>query len=368
MNILAKYNVYEKTLENIVTYKDLRKSIKQSFKFILKHNFTIYYFDEDNDKITISNQEDLDVIQGTEKLEIFVSEIDNSSELSDDSFQKLDKSVKETVNYFRKLSNGQVINESNSPNIILNKEKQEMEIEKPKAKDPNNQQDLEEQRQKVIKEINSTIDHLRSQIQKIENAEAEKQLNEKLQKLQKPKFNQVSLAKELSELELIKQIENSENNLINLNKIEREELKRNYNILLKQVQKIFSDRLKQQSAFIVENKDYVKTEQKIQQKINKTKQKIQRQLKQYNELLNQYQKKLSQIENKKFNLEKIDYMNIQQLENFLDNQMKQEIKCKKQKQQENKQKKEQIINLENSTHEKENQIQIDENENSFEIN
>ncbi|CAD8063712.1 unnamed protein product [Paramecium sonneborni] len=368
MNILAKYKRFEKTLENIATYKDLRKSIKQSFKFILKHNFTIFYYDEDNDKITISNQEDLNVvIQENEKFEIIVQEIDDTSELSDDSFQKLDKSVNESVNQFRKLSNGQANNDSNSPKIIQNQKQQEIEKELVKVKGANNQEEiLEQKRERVIKEIQQTIEYISSQVLKIENDDTEKRLNEKIQNLQKPQFNEFSLAKELSQLQLIQQIEKAENNMINLDKIEREELKKNYNTLVKQVQNIASDRIKQQNAFVLENNDYAKTLQKIMQEINQTKLKNQRQLKQFNGLLNQYQKKLSQAENKKTNLDKIEYMNKEQLEIFLDNQIKEELKAKKQKQLEDQKKKEQLGNLQNQINEKEIQIQNDNIENSSE--
>ncbi|CAD8142734.1 unnamed protein product [Paramecium pentaurelia] len=357
MNIIAKYKEFEKTLENIVTYKDLRKSIRQSFKFILKNNFTIYYLDEDNDKITISNQEDLDVIQNTENFEIIVEEIDDASELTDDSFQKLDKSVKETVNYFRKLSNGHANNDSNSPKIIL---QQEMEQAKEIIETTNNTQDiLDKKRQRVIQEITTTIDHLRSEILKIENDDTEKRLNEKLEKLQKPQMNPSSLSKELSELPIIQQIEQAENNIINLNKVEREELKRNYNNLVKQVNNIVLSRQKNQATQIAQTKEVIKTEQKLKLQITKTNKKNQRLLKQYNGLLSQYQKKLKEAENKKYNFEKIEYMNKEQLENFLDKQMKEELKAKQEKIEKLKQK-EEIINIENQKNEQEKLNECDQ--------
>ncbi|CAD8050579.1 unnamed protein product [Paramecium primaurelia] len=357
MNIIAKYKEFEKTLENIVTYKDLRKSIRQSFKFILKNNFTIYYLDEDNDKITISNQEDLDVIQNTENFEIIVEEIDDASELTDDSFQKLDKSVKETVNYFRKLSNGHANNDSNSPKIIL---QQEMEQAKEIIETTNNTQEiLDKKRQRVIQEITTTIDHIRSEILKIENDDTEKRLNEKLEKLQKPQINPSSLSKELSELPIIQQIEQAENNIINLNKVEREELKRNYNNLVKQVTNIISSRQKNQATQIALTKEVIKTEQKLKLQITKTNKKNQRLLKQYNGLLSQYQKKLKEAENKKYNFEKIEYMNKEQLENFLDKQMKEELKAKQEKIEKLKQK-EEIINIENQKNEQEKLNECDQ--------
>ncbi|CAK65949.1 unnamed protein product (macronuclear) [Paramecium tetraurelia] len=352
MNIIAKYKEFEKTLENVVTYKDLRKQIRQSFKFILKNNFTIYYLDEDNDKITISNQEDLDVVQNTENFEIMVEEIDDASELTDDSFQKLDKSVKETVNYFRKLSNGHGNNDSNSPKII---QKQEMEQAKEIVEKPNNPQEiLDQKRQKAIKEITATIEHLRAEILKVENDDTEKRLNEKIEKLQKPQVNPSSLGKELIELPIIQQIEQAENNIINLNKVEREELKRNYQNLLKQIQLMIQNRQKNQVNQIAQTKDVIKTEQKLKQLIVKTNQKNQKLLKQYKGLLSQYQKKLKEVENKKANFEKVEYMTKDQLEDFLDKQMKEELKAKKEKQEALKQK-EQIINIDNPKKEQENQ-------------
>ncbi|CAD8165968.1 unnamed protein product [Paramecium pentaurelia] len=361
MNILVKYNEYYKILENIQTYKDLRKQIIQSFKLILKNNFTIYYFDEDYDKITISNQIDLDIIQSTENLQIIVQEIDNVQELTENSFQKPDKIVKETVNYSRKFSND---HKNNDYNCTKKQEQQEVEKKTKKGQTANNEQNnFEKQRLKIIKELNSTINHLRSEILKIESDDTEKRINEKIQNLQKIQINQSSLAKELCELPIIQQIEQAENNIINLNKVERDELRKNQNKLIKQIEKIISNRLQKQIGYVKQNQEVFKTEKKLQQKLIKTQNKNEKQLIKYNQLLIYYQNKLKEVENQQWNFEKIDYLKIEQLEKYLDKQMKEELKAKKQKRIENEKLNQKLFNLENIK----NEYESDNFNNSFEI-
>ncbi|CAD8057554.1 unnamed protein product [Paramecium primaurelia] len=304
------------------------------------------------------------IIQTTENFQIIVQEIDNAQELTDNSFQKPDKIVQETVTYSRKLRNDHENNDSGCPNITEKQEQQEVEKKTKKGQTANNEQkNFEKQRLKIIKELNSTINHLRSEILKIESDDTEKIINEKIQNLQKIQINQSSLAIELCELPIIQQIEQAENNIINLNKVEKDELRKNQNKLIKQIEKIISNRLQKQIGYVKQNQEVVKTEKKLQQKLIKTKNKNEKQLIKYNQLLIQYQNKLKEVENQQWNFEKIDYLKNEQLEKYLDKQMKEELKAKKQKRIENEKLNQKLFNLENIKYEYES----DNFNNSFEI-
>lgn len=78
MDIIVKYDQYEKLITKVESYKDLVKGVCQSFKYILKNNFTLYYFDEEGDKITLSNQEDFEAVQVIDK---FICRIRNQLKL-----------------------------------------------------------------------------------------------------------------------------------------------------------------------------------------------------------------------------------------------------------------------------------------------
>ena len=74
MDIIVKYDQYEKQITKVENYKELVKGVCQSFKYILKNNFTLHYFDEEGDKITLSNQEDFEAVQ---VIEIFICRMQN---------------------------------------------------------------------------------------------------------------------------------------------------------------------------------------------------------------------------------------------------------------------------------------------------
>ncbi|KAM3129166.1 hypothetical protein pb186bvf_018721 [Paramecium bursaria] len=115
MNYLVKFQDYEKQI-TVDKFTDLQKQIKKAFRYELKNRFSIYYLDNDDDKITVSNQEDLDAINSPDLLELNVEIIENEP-LSDDSFEMLNKSVKEQFNRIRKQSENFQVQKSEKQDI-----------------------------------------------------------------------------------------------------------------------------------------------------------------------------------------------------------------------------------------------------------
>ncbi|CAD8151046.1 unnamed protein product [Paramecium octaurelia] len=364
MNILVKYKEYEKTLENITKYKDLRNQIQQSFKFAYKNSFTLYFFDEEKNKTTISNQLDFEIIKSTENIVIIVKDNDDQLIQIDDFIQKIEQKDKETVKNFKNLCNNPEAN-INSKNRKFVK-RQQIEKKKQISQTANNEQEMFEKSQEIrIKNLNFKINELQQEIIKIEQDDTEKQLNEKLLDLQKQKIYIFPLSQEILELPIIQQIEQAENNLIYLNKAERKELKKNQNNLVHQIQNLLSSRKSKQFSLINQNDELVKKEESLQKQIIKVQKKNQNQLEKYKKLISQNQQLLKECENKQLSKKKTNIANKEQLEKQLDEQMKQELKARKQKGIQNEKLKEKLINLEDTNNEFENENQSIDFDNSF---
>ena len=58
MNYHVKFKTFERSFDNVKTYKQFKKDIRKGFKFVLDKDFNLYYFDAEGDKITMSSQDD----------------------------------------------------------------------------------------------------------------------------------------------------------------------------------------------------------------------------------------------------------------------------------------------------------------------
>ncbi len=88
------------------TYSELRKGIKQRFKYLID-KFNIYYVDEENDKIIISNSDDFENLKESEKFHLNIEKEDDIEQLeilSQSSGELLETSLNESLLKLRQLT------------------------------------------------------------------------------------------------------------------------------------------------------------------------------------------------------------------------------------------------------------------------
>lgn len=66
MNFQVKYNHLTLDLVDVRSFSALVKQTKTGYKYLLKKEFLLFYFDQDEDKIALSNEEDFKTLEQME--------------------------------------------------------------------------------------------------------------------------------------------------------------------------------------------------------------------------------------------------------------------------------------------------------------
>ncbi|CAK73435.1 unnamed protein product (macronuclear) [Paramecium tetraurelia] len=303
----------------------------------------------------------ISILLSADNILIIAKDNDDQLKQKDDFIQKLEQNDRETANNFQNLCNYPDANTYSENRKFVNR--QQIEKKKQICQTTNNEQEnFEKSQERRINNLNFTIYELQQEIFKIEKDDTENQLNEKLIHLQQQKISISTLTQEILGLPIMEQIEYAENNLIYLNKAERKELKKNQNNLVHQISNLLSSRKSKYFSLVNQNDEFVKNEERLKKQIIMVQKKNQIQIEKYKKLIVQNQQLLKECENTQFSLKKTNNTNKELLEKQLDQQMKQELKAKKQK---GIKLKEKLINLENTNNQFENENQSIDFDNSF---